>query len=261
MANSWYNQKVISKEHSIVQNKSVNSNDITITIIYDNNEYDSMLNTAFGFSCLIQTPDKNILFDTGADSPTLLSNMHKLGIDPKDIEIVVLSHIHWDHTGGLFGFLEKNSDVMVYIPASFPDEFKKDIQSAGAQFVEVSSPLKISDYASTTGELEGPPEEQSLVISTSNGIVVITGCAHPGIVNIVKKAKEIINKDIYLVLGGFHLARADDSTINNIIESFKKLNVEKVAPCHCSGTRTREYFKKEYKENYIESGVGKIIKL
>lgn len=257
MANNWLNQEIFSKEHSIVQEGDERYK-VTITIIYDNNEYDSTLNTAFGFSCLIQTPDKNILFDTGADSPTLLSNMHKLGIDPKDIEIVVLSHNHWDHTGGLFGFLEKNSDVTVYIPASFPENIKMDINRTGAQYIEVSSPVKIGNYVNITGELEGPPEEQSLIVSTSNGIVIITGCAHPGIVNIVKKSKEIINESIYLVLGGFHLARADDSTINDIIKSFKELDVKRAAPCHCSGTRTRELFKREYKENYIESGVGKI---
>lgn len=98
-------------------------------------------------------------------------------------------------------------------------------------------------------------------MNTENGLIIITGCAHPGIVNIVKKSKEIANKNIYLVLGGFHLGEASDSEINSIIKNFRELEVKKVAPCHCTGDKAIQLFEQEYKDDFIKNGVGKIIKI
>ncbi|GAI55878.1 unnamed protein product, partial [marine sediment metagenome] len=85
-------------------------------------------------------------------------------------------------------------------------------------------------------------------------------CAHPGVVDIAKRAKQIVpDKNIYLVMGGFHLSGVSDLGLRNIIKGFKEIGVQRVAPSHCSGDRCRELFKEEYKEDYIESGVGKII--
>ena len=107
----------------------------------------------------------------------------------------------------------------------------------------------------TTGELNGI-KEQSLIIATSKGLIVVTGCAHPGIVNIVKKAKELTGKDVYLAIGGFHLSGASQRTISSIIEELKALGVKKVAPCHCSGDLARRLFKEKFGEDYLEAGVG-----
>ena len=88
------------------------------------------------------------------------------------------------------------------------------------------------------------------------GLVIITGCAHPGIVNIVKRTEELMKRDkVYLVLGGFHHPPL------SCVKEFKELGVEKVAPSHCTGDLAREAFRKEYKENFIEYGVGKIIEI
>ena len=136
------------------------------------------------------------------------------------------------------------------------------ITNQGAEFVSVDRPRKISDFVYTTGELYGPPKEQSLIINSKKGLIVITGCAHPGVVNIVKKAKEIFPEEkVCLVLGGFHLGGVSDSKLKSIVSDFRKLGVEKVAPSHCSGDRCRELFKEEYKEDFIECGVGKIIEV
>jgi 7,8-dihydropterin-6-yl-methyl-4-(beta-D-ribofuranosyl)aminobenzene 5'-phosphate synthase len=237
------------------------SSNITIVIVYDNNEYDEKLEIGFGFSCLVKLENKNILFDTGGDSPTLLNNMNKLKIDPKEIDTIVLSHIHGDHVGGLSGFLEKNPNVTVYIPISFPKSFKDGIKSYGADFEDVDSPAKIFDGVYSTGELGTWIKEQSLIIKTEKGLIVITGCAHPGIVNIVKKSKELMKEDVYLVTGGFHLSGTSDYEIKNIVESFRDMEVNKVAPCHCTGDRAISLFGEEYRDDYIESGVGKIIKI
>lgn len=236
---------------------------ITLITLYDNYEFDPKLNTGWGFSCLIKTEDKQILFDTGGDSRTLLYNMEQLNISPNDIDIVVLSHIHGDHTGGLSGILETNPNVSVYIPSSFPDSFKQEVREKGAQPIDVSNEKQIYKNVYSTGELNSSIglKEQSLFINTNRGIVVLTGCAHPGIVNIVKHVKKMSKNSICLVMGGFHLGSASESQLNEIINEFKTLEVEKAAPCHCSGDRARQLFKETYRENFIENGVGKIIEI
>lgn len=236
---------------------------ITITTIFDNYLAfkNSHLRTGWGFGCLIKTKKNNILFDTGADGQTLLDNLKEIKINPKNIDIIVLSHIHGDHVGGLSGFLDKNSDVTVYLPASFPISFKNEIVSAGAEIIEIDKTLEIVKNIYSTGELGTFIKEQSLIINTERGLIIITGCAHPGIVNIIKKAKKLTGKDVYFVIGGFHLSGSSDSELREIINSFKKLNVKKVAPCHCSGDRCKELFREEYKNNFIANGVGKIIEI
>ena len=100
---------------------------LSITVVYDNNLYKKGLAASWGFACVIKGAGKTILFDTGGSSAVLLSNMQHLGIDPKEIDIVVLSHIHSDHVGGLNGFLQENMNVTVYLPATFPPGFKESL--------------------------------------------------------------------------------------------------------------------------------------
>jgi len=248
-------EKVTQPEISIESEKEEKP-EVTLISVYDNYQVNPELKTAWGFATIIKTPQELILFDTGGNSEILLSNMKKLGIDPSSIKKVVISHIHGDHSGGLEGFLERNSNVTVFIPSSFPKSVKNMIIQNGAKFVEISAPRKISDSIYTTGELYGSPKEQSLIIDSKKGLVVITGCAHPGIVTIVKRAKKLMKKDkVYLVLGGFHHPPL------SCVKEFKELQVEKVAPSHCTGDLAREAFRKEYKGNFIEYGVGKNIEI
>jgi 7,8-dihydropterin-6-yl-methyl-4-(beta-D-ribofuranosyl)aminobenzene 5'-phosphate synthase len=232
---------------------------ITITIVYDNNEYDSRLSPAWGFCCLVKLPQKTILFDTGGDGTILLHNMAKLKIDPNEIDTVVLSHMHGDHVGGLTSFLKYNSNVTVYMPISFPQGLKDEVANTGARLEEVDKARELFDGAFTSGELDGGIKEQSLVLMTQKGLVVITGCAHPGIVSIVKRAKEISEGNVYLLMGGFHLAGASQSQVNHIAEDLLQLGVEKVAPCHCSGEGARRLLSDYFGGNYIDCGVGKEI--
>jgi 7,8-dihydropterin-6-yl-methyl-4-(beta-D-ribofuranosyl)aminobenzene 5'-phosphate synthase len=234
---------------------------VTLTVTYDNNPYDDRLRTAWGFSCLLRLPERVILFDTGGDSSILLDNMERLQIDPKEIDIVVLSHIHGDHVGGLGGILSQNSDVTIYLPASFPQSLKEEVKLYGAEVHEVHEPRELFDGVYTTGELNGGIKEQSLIVKTDEGLVIITGCAHPGVVNIVREAREIAGDKVYLLLGGFHLGGASSSKIESIIDSFEQLGVERVAPCHCSGDSARRLFREHYGEGYIECGVGRRVTL
>lgn len=234
---------------------------ITIAVTYDNNPYDDRLRTAWGFSCLLRLPEKTILFDTGGDSSILLHNMEQLQIDPKEIDIVVLSHIHGDHVGGLGGILSQNSDVTVYLPASFPQSLKDEVKLYGAEVQEVDEPRELFDGVYTTGELNGGLREQSLIVKTDEGLVIVTGCAHPGVVNVVQRAREIAGDKVYLLLGGFHLGGASASKIESIIDSFEQLGVERVAPCHCSGDNARRLLREHYGEGYVECGVGRRVTL
>jgi len=234
----------------------------SVTVLFDNNRFDDCLKAKWGFSCLVKGWEKTILFDTGGDGAALLYNMSRLELEPAAIDAVFLSHIHADHTGGIGRFLEEKSDVEVYLPKSFPIAFKETLKSRGAHVIELSGTREILTGVYTTGELGGTLTEQSLILRTPKGIVVITGCAHPGIVNIVRRAKEITGEEkVYLVMGGFHLGGESASQIESILREFRCLSVQKVAPCHCTSDQARSIFRQEYGDNCIECGVGKRISL
>jgi len=262
---TFFEDKKAEKEElisNVIEDISISAaKNLTMTIIYDNNPYNEELETRWGFSCLVEGLEKTILFDVGGEGSVLLKNMEKLKIDPGTIDVIVLSHIHYDHIGGLSSFLEKNSLVTVYMPGSFPQSIKDEVRQVGAKLIEVYNSMEICKNAYSTGELGSWIKEQSLIIKTSKGLVVITGCAHSGIVDIVKKAKEILKNDVYLVLGGFHLCWMNTWRIKGIINGLKEERVEKVAPCHCSGNLARERFEKAYGKDFILVGAGKRIKI
>ena len=235
--------------------------DLDLTIVYDNNAYNEKLETRWGFSCLVEGLEKTILFDVGGDGSVLLRNMEKLKIDPKEVDVIILSHIHYDHIGGLSDFLRENPLVTVYMPRSLPQSVKDKVKDAGAKLIEIHRSTEICKNAYSTGELGTWIKEESLIINTSKGLVIITGCAHPGVVNIVKKAKEMLKSRVYLVIGGFHLCWMNAWQIKGIVNGIKKEKVEKVAPCHCSGDLARKLFKKAYGRDFILVGCGKKIKI
>lgn len=259
--------QIMSHEAETVS--TVGTNELTIKVAYDNNPYKQGLRTAWGFSAFIAGTEKTILLDTGGDSSLLHSNMQQLGIDPNNINTVVLSHIHGDHTGGLAGFLQKNHKTKVYLLEAFPQKFKKNVQKYAAKVVEIKQPTKICEDVYSTGRLGKWTKEQSLIIRTKAGLVIITGCAHPGIVKIVDAAKDLTKSldpardrdNILLVMGGFHLEWATKAKIEKIISAFKQLSVQYVGPCHCTGEKAKSLFEKHFGENYITIGAGKVITL
>ena len=228
-----------------------------ITIVYDNRTLDPNLASAWGFSCLV---GDDLLFDTGGDGRTLLSNMAQMGIDPARIKTVVLSHAHGDHTGGLGGLLGTGVRPTVYVPRSFPARFKADVRSL-TTLVEVHGPVEIRPGIHTTGEVGRGLVEQALAVETEEGLVVITGCAHPGVVEMVRRAQSVGARlpRPYLVLGGFHLGGASKRQVKRIIADFRDLGVQKAAPCHCTGDRAIEIFAEEYGEDFVRVGVGCVI--
>ena len=235
--------------------------EMTFTVVYNNLPYNRNLKTSWGNACLIEGTEETILFDTGGDGSILLSNLKELKVNPSDIDVVVLSHIHGDHTGGLWEFLKQNSKVRVYFPHSFPQSFRDNVRSYGAEAISVSKSTEVSKGVYSTGEMGTFIKEQSLIVRTNKGLVILTGCAHPGIVNITEESQRLLNEKIFLALGGFHLFGSSSKEIQRIIEELKQMGVEKIAPNHCSGEKAIKMFRKEWRKDFIDAGCGAIIKI
>ena len=198
-----------------------------ITIIYDNNAHPGF-ESGWGFSCLVDS-NQRILFDTGDNGQKLIHNFKKANIDPKSVNKVVLSHNHWDHVDGLEGFRKFNSEAEVVHPNTF------------------SEPTEISPGIYSTGALGVFPKEQSLVVKTEKGNIVITGCAHPGLENILQTARGL--GQIYGVLGGFHG-----------FSKFAELEgIQLIAPCHC--TQHTEQIKQKYPAQFKQIQAGSVIEI
>lgn len=210
-----------------------------ITIIYDNISSKEGLKADWGFACLVEAYKKTILFDTGADGSILLDNMKTLGLHPGSVNEVFISHNHHDHTGGLSAFLNENSEVVVYAPATIRGILH------GRKTVYVDKPIRLSANVFTTGLLGGI--EQSLIIKTKKGLVIVVGCAHPGVSNILEAAVHLGNPD--MIVGGLHGFKEFE-----LIESLRA-----VCPTHC--TQHISEIQSLYPEKYIPGGVGKVIEI
>jgi 7,8-dihydropterin-6-yl-methyl-4-(beta-D-ribofuranosyl)aminobenzene 5'-phosphate synthase len=209
-----------------------------ITIVYDNEVRSGNLKEGWGFSSFIETAKApSILFDTGADSPTLLHNMEELGIDAKRVGIIVISHAHGDHTGGLGGILEVNKDAEIYVPASFWGTIP------GRKVITVTEPIEISEEVFSTGELKGI--EQSLAIKTDKGILIMAGCSHPGVGEILDATSRF--GKVYGIIGGFHGFR-----------DFSRLSgLSLIVPCHC--TQYKSEILELFPQQCVRCGAGLVL--
>jgi len=236
-------------------------NPVKFTILYDNYLFKEGTKTDWGFSCLIEGTEKTILFDTGTRPEILLYNIDQLKVDLNQVEQIVISHNHGDHTGGLFTVLDKNHDVQVYLPVSFPSDFVRRVENKKAKVVSVDEPVEICQNVFLTGEMGDRIKEQSLIINASKGLIIVTGCSHQGIVNILKRAKQMFDRPIYLVFGGFHLGGTPDAELEEIIRSFKEIGVLKCGATHCTGEKAIGLFKEAYGKNYMPMGTGRVLEI
>ena len=245
------------------------SRDIDITVLYNDIAHDTQLETAHGISCWIEGLEKTILFDTGGDGHILLDNMRTLRKDPRRVDIVIVSHRHWDHSGGLFTVLRSTGPVKAFMPKNFRADFVNHAEKIGAKVTVVDGPIEIIPGIYSTGQMGNDSQpndrrEQSLAIDTAEGTAVLTGCAHPGIVDIVRRAKEIRPGEIAIALGGFHLKEADEPSVNAVINDLKDLGVQKMGPSHCTGAMggpQMGMFQKAWKTNFIPFGCGATVRL
>lgn len=235
--------------------------EIKISIIYDNYAHRQDMETDWGFSCFIEGAGKNILFDTGTRGNLFLSNFSRMGFSPGQVDLVVLSHEHGDHIGGLEDFLKKRNNIPVYFPASFSPATVARIKKNGGRPVPVREPLNITGKIVLSGELGSRIPEVSLGIHTAGGVVVITGCSHPGIIEILRKFREITGEKLYLALGGFHLRDRSNPQMAAIIEEMRSLGLRKCGATHCTGDTQIEAIRQAFGKDYLRPGVGKVIRI
>ena len=233
-----------------------------IKIIFDKEKLEDKYSCGWGTSYII---GNKTLFDTGERGEYTLKNLKALDVDIEAIERVVISHNHWDHTGGLWDLLGINKDIEVFACSDFVREFKDKL--ASYNFKVVDSFLEICENIYTSGPFKASykdkeTEEQALLVKTDKGVSVVCGCSHPGVIKFIEKAKnEFPKSKIYAVLGGFHLIDEDNRVIRYLIEEIKNLGVENIGPSHCSGFEAINIFKKLYAENFWDVKVGQEFRL
>lgn len=267
-----------------------------ITILYDAFGSTSTMQKDWGYAAFIEYGGKRILFDTGNNPEIFARNAKAKGIDLTKLDFVVMSHRHGDHMGGLTYLLKVNPTVKIYAPregfgvygADLPSSFyRKDASlpaeqryysgeppevmrfgSAwpGANFQLVDKNTQITDDISLIALVSDKPgtlelRELSLAINTSEGMVIVVGCSHPGIDKILEAASTI-NPRIHLVTGGLHLLVASDSDIENIVTAMRdRFKVEYVAPGHCTGEPAFTALKKAFGDRYLYAGLGTTLAL
>jgi len=266
---------LIAQNQCYGQKNVINTGDVFLTILYDNKSVSDSIMTDNGFSCLIESGGNTCLFDAGRIPEKLIINMDRLKADYSNIDLIFITHIHVDHMGGLQELLARGNKPVLYIPYSYPqligeppsdradsdwltllDQYKPMV----SELIRKKEPVAVGNIGYSTGMIEDITCEQSLIIPTSKGLVIITGCAHPGIVKIVKQAKSLIKQDVYLVLGGFHLASTDPVEVNNIAQELRKLT-KLIGPCHCTGEKAMKIFHNVFKEDYIDIKAGVKIRI
>jgi 7,8-dihydropterin-6-yl-methyl-4-(beta-D-ribofuranosyl)aminobenzene 5'-phosphate synthase len=267
-----------------------------VTILYDAFGKPSKMKKDWGYSALIEHGGKRILFDTGNNPTIFAQNVRAAGVDLKKLDYVVISHRHLDHTAGLSYLLSVNPAVTIYAPKepfgafgsklpsrfyrkqdSLPEEMRyydghpEDTLAFGTtwpngKFVTVDSAREVTPgvhLISLVSDVTGTRElrELSLAIETSQGLVVVVGCSHPGVERIVSAATGI-DPRVHMVFGGFHLPAASDQAIDSIAVSLHDTyKVDQIAPGHCTGEPAFYRFRKVWKDRYVYAGVGTSIGL
>jgi 7,8-dihydropterin-6-yl-methyl-4-(beta-D-ribofuranosyl)aminobenzene 5'-phosphate synthase len=243
-----------------------------LTILYDNTTAREGVQSDWGFACLIEGLGKTVLFDTGTKPEILLANCQALGVDLQKVDVIAISHPHGDHMGGLLSVLEKHPAVALYIPAALALISESTAKSAGipplaklagpgTKIVQVDKSVEICPGIRLTGQIVGANliPEIGLLLETKSGGMLITGCAHPGIVDIVRKAAAWRGKPIEAVIGGFHLMQTPEADVKKIIADMKTAGVVRCGATHCTGDAAIALFKAAFGPAFIPLGVGRVI--
>jgi 7,8-dihydropterin-6-yl-methyl-4-(beta-D-ribofuranosyl)aminobenzene 5'-phosphate synthase len=213
----------------------------------------------WGLSLLI---DGDLLFDTFCSAPALENWFSRYGIDVGALKYIVISHEHWDHTGGLRWILEQNKHITVYVCAGTGADFRQNIWDSGAVLVEVTKPLEIKPGLFTTGQIVGSYNgsaifEQALILKQDSKLAVVTGCSHPGVLKILSLVGSEHKGDIDLLLGGFHLMDKPPAEIEQITTVFDRVyGIKHIAPLHCTGLRAVRFFKKTIPHRLLSVSCG-----
>ena len=250
----------------------------------------------FGLSILIEMDECKVLFDTG-QKISAVYNAAILGVDLSDIDKIVLSHGHFDHTGGLKSVLEQTGEIEVIAhPDVFSEKYatkqktkpigipysKELLEELGARFKLTENPTEIGN-ATVTGQIERTNDfeqidrdlyvqkgddlcrddvldEQGIVLKTDEGLFVILGCSHRGMINTIEQAKKITGEDrIYGVVGGTHLISADIIQIEKTIQALRKYDIKKIGVSHCMGILAEAKLSTEFGDRFFLNIAGSVI--
>jgi 7,8-dihydropterin-6-yl-methyl-4-(beta-D-ribofuranosyl)aminobenzene 5'-phosphate synthase len=209
---------------------------------------------------------EDLLFDTFGDEKVFLRNIQRFHIDLDRIRHIVLSHDDWDHISGFWGIIERCRGASVYLVRDFNPEIKKRIADYGIKIIQVDGPMRIKEGIYSTGQLPGNSAgrvvpEQALAIQSRMGLSVITGCAHPGIIEIIRQARGICPGSVYLVAGGFHLKDTPINQVREVIDGLKQLQPKRVCSGHCTGCRAERLLRKDFSRDYFSLKPGLVLEL
>jgi 7,8-dihydropterin-6-yl-methyl-4-(beta-D-ribofuranosyl)aminobenzene 5'-phosphate synthase len=229
-----------------------------LTLLAEGSTPEQRSRNHWGIAFLI---NERMIFDTFGHADVFMSSLAIGGVSLAQISDIVISHDHWDHLAGLWPLLEKSSRATVYLCPGFSQQTKHKIKATGASFVEIVGSKELYPGIFTTGCIGGiyqdkEIEEQAIVAKTPKGLIVLTGCAHPGIVNIVQRVRKNFDQPVTGLIGGFHLNDKGDQEIKAIAFKLKQLGVENISPLHCTGERAQNIFKKIFLEGYHNLKVG-----
>lgn len=239
---------------------------VTITTLIDNSLAKPGLGSVWGLSFHLKVHyagrDDIILFDLGGSPHVFRHNVQALGLDLAETRAVVISHLHTDHYGALETAMEhiSSKDCITYLPIGNED-VEDTITGADGRFVIADISEVVGSGISTTSALGARSlKEQGLVINTAEkGIVLLTGCAHPGLDRLASKAQKIFpDRPFHAILGGFHINTREEGT--EIAQKLQKMDVQFVAPCHCTGKAAKQALRENFDdESYWEIGTGSVI--
>jgi len=218
---------------------------------------------SWGFSALIETSKgERVLFDTGSSCKVWTHNAKRLGINFDSFQHVFLSHFHWDHIGSALDIAYTTRGKHFLIPDGFSKVYISQLAESGHQVSLVREPYRFSENLISTGGMKTDVKnlyEHSLIVFDGEEYALVVGCAHPGIVEITRRAIELTKKPPYLVIGGFHLFGEDEITVIAVAEELLHLGVKKVAPCHCTGDKNRELFADVFGDLFVDARAGSVI--
>ena len=234
---------------------------IEITMVFNNVDQENNLATGWGLAALIRGSGRTVLFDTGQQGDILLKNLDALGRDPADIDTVVLSHHHNDHVGGLAALLDRAQKPDVHLAPGCPLDFQQSVQARGCRAIVAGPPVEILPGVMTTGAFDGSIPEHGLVIHTVHGPALLTGCAHPGILNMVNRITDILGRPVYMILGGFHLKDHGGNESDQVIQDLVAAGVQFAAPSHCTGDQAYRQFNQAFGPRFVPLGLGGTVRL
>lgn len=236
---------------------------VKLVKVYDNLAGRDGLATGWGLSVWIEAGEKVTLFDTGGDGHKLVGNLATLGLEPSRISRVVLSHLHADHTGGLPALLKTIGGVELIVPQRLSDRDVAALEAMGCRIaVAHDGPMKIDHGLFSTGRLGEFLPEQSLVIASGQGPVVLTGCAHPGLEPILDAARDVLpGPGIHLLAGGLHLLDSQAGQKEAVIKLLRDRGVRRIAPSHCTGQLFMRTLAEAFGPDFIDFGCGRVILL